>query len=51
MILHNPSDVAVIQGRTSENKYTPIDLSVTNKSLEKNIMAILSISKISSKSN
>jgi hypothetical protein len=35
MILHNTSDVAVIPESIFENKYTPQDLSVTNKSLEK----------------
>ncbi|NRT14653.1 murein DD-endopeptidase MepM/ murein hydrolase activator NlpD [Flavobacterium sp. 28A] len=33
-ILHNTLDVAVIPESISENNYTPLDLSVTNKSLE-----------------
>ncbi|MEZ7498589.1 hypothetical protein QO200_07530 [Flavobacterium sp. Arc3] len=35
MKLHNTSNVAVILESISENKYIPLDLSVTNKSLEK----------------
>jgi murein DD-endopeptidase MepM/ murein hydrolase activator NlpD len=34
-ILYNTSDVAVISESISENKYIPLDLSVTNQSLEK----------------
>jgi murein DD-endopeptidase MepM/ murein hydrolase activator NlpD len=38
-ILYNTSDVAVISESISENKYTPLDLSVTNKALEKELLS------------